>query len=290
MTLKTRSTILLITSFIFLIGMMALLKRPDPSLRFIQQNEVIKIGYAVEAPYAFIESGGEVTGAEIELAKVVVARLGIPRIEWRLYEFGQLIPALEDGQIDAIVAGMFITPERAERVSFSEPTFHVQQGLLVAAGNPHQLYSYAQIATLPDIKVAVISGAIEETLLNQLGVIESQLVIVPDALTGRVAVETDAVDGLALSALTIRWMTLQDQLGRTEMAQPFEWADLIEKKYQGYGAVVFRQGDDQLRFAWNAALKEILGTSEHLSLISSFGFTPAELPGTVTTKEILSQP
>jgi polar amino acid transport system substrate-binding protein len=118
----------------------------------------------------------------------------------------------------------------------------------------------------------------------------SQIVRVPDALTGRVAVETGVVDGLALSAITIRWMTLQDQLGRTEMAQPFEQENLTQYQYLGYGAVAFRQEDKQLRIAWNTALKDFIGSPEHLNLMNTFGFSLQELPGMVTTQEILSLP
>ncbi len=262
----------------------------DRSLTGLQRAGVIRVGYAVEAPYVFLKSGGEVTGAEAEVARAIVSRLGIQQIEWRLTEFSQLITELEAGRIDVIVAGMFITPERAKSVSFSEPTFHVQQALLVAVGNPRGLHSYAQAAASPEVKIAVLSGAVEERLLRQLGVSETQLVLVPDALTGRAAVENGVADGLALSAPTIQWMAWQDQLGRTEMAQPFEQDELIEKQYIGYGAVVFRSGDRQLRFAWNLALKDYLGTPDHLRLITPFGLTAADLPGLVGTEEILSQP
>ncbi len=262
----------------------------DQSLTRLQKAGVIKIGYAVEAPYVFLKPGGEVTGEEAELAKVIASRLGIQRIEWRLIEFDELIPSLETGQVDAVVAGMFITPERATRVSFSNPTFHVQQGLLVAAGNPRQLHSYAQAVTHPEIKIAVITGAVEEGMLLELGLDDSQIVRVPDALTGRVAVENGIADGLALSAITIRWMAAQDQLGRTAIAQPFEQNELPKYLYLGYGAVAFRQEDQQLRTAWNVALEGFIGSSEHLKLMDDFGFTSTELPGTVTTQEILKQP
>jgi hypothetical protein len=49
--------------------------------------------------------------------------------------------------------------------SFSEPTFHVHQGLLAASGNPLQLHSYTQAAGSWGAWIAVISGAIEEDLL-----------------------------------------------------------------------------------------------------------------------------
>ena len=290
MTKKRKISLAAITGSLIVIPLFLLLISRDQSLTRLQKTGEIKIGYAVEAPYVFLKSGGEVTGEEVEVARVIVSRLNIQNITWRLVEFNNLIPELEAGRIDIIVAGMFITPERGTRVSFSEPTFHVQQGLLVADGNPKQLQSYSQATTQTGIKIAVISGAIEEALLMDMGVDDSQIVRVPDALTGRVAVETGIVDGLALSALTIRWMASQDQLGRTEVAKPFSQENLPQYQRLGYGAVVFRQKDKQLREAWNVALKNFIGSPEHLNLLGTFGFTLQELPGIVTTKEILSQP
>ena len=96
----------------------------------------IRIGYAVEAPYAFLTPDGELTGESPEVAKRITSRLGIPRITWRQVEFASLIDELDAGRIDMIASGMFVTEERARRVAFSIPTFHTHQALLVRAGNP----------------------------------------------------------------------------------------------------------------------------------------------------------
>ena len=285
-----KSWLVIFIAAIAAVFLMVIVLPRDNSLKKFQQAGVIRIGYAVEAPYAFLKAGGEVTGAEPEVAKIIVKRLGIDRIEWHLYEFNDLIPELEAGRIDAIAAGMFITSERAKHVSFSEPTFHVQEGLLVAAGNPLDIHSYEQAAKIPEIKIAVLTGSVEEVLLKQLGMNASQFIHVPDTLTGLKAVETGTADGLALSALSIRWLALQDQLERTEMAEPFEQANTETNRFNGYGAVVFRQEDEQLRDAWNKELQSFLGSPEHLKLIESFGFTTNELPGEMSTKEIIFRP
>lgn len=260
----------------------------DTSLTRLQEAGTIRIGYAVEAPYAFLKPGGEVTGESPEVAKLVVERLGIRQIEWRLAEFDALISDLESGRIDVIAAGMFITPQRAQYVNFSEPTFHVLQGLLVLSGNPKRIRSYEQAVAQDDIKIAVLSGSVEESLLKRIGAPDYQLVVVPDALTGRVAVESGLADGLALSSPTLRWMVLQDQQGWTEMAQPFEQSALAEEERLGFGAFAFRKADVQLLSAWNAELEILIGSPEHLRLISEFGLTEAELPGDITAQEIIT--
>lgn len=259
----------------------------DTSLTRLQKSGVIRIGYAIEAPYAYLKPGGGVTGESPEIAKLVAARLGISQVEWRLVEFDALISELESGRIDVIAAGMFITPERAKQVNFSNPTFHVRQGLLVAKGNPRQIHSYQQAALQIDIKIAVLSGAVEEGLLRELGFTDPQLLIVPDAQTGRVAVESGLADGLALSSPTIQWMALQNQLGRTEMAQPFDQPEQALQQRLGYGAFAFRKSDTQLLSAWNQELKTLVGSSEHLQLVSKFGLTAAEMPGNITAQEVI---
>ena len=257
----------------------------DDSLTRLRKTGSIRIGYAVEAPFAYLKPGGEVTGESPEVAKRVVSRLGIGHIEWRQVEFGALISELEAARIDVIAAGLFITPERAKRVRFSEPTFRVRPGLLVPKGNPRKLHSYQHVLTPGGVRIAVLSGAVEESLLRRLGWKDHELVIVPDALTGRVAVESAVADGLALSSPTVRWMALREQLGRTEMAQPFEEPELLRTEPFGYGAFAFRREDRRLASAWNRELKTYIGSPEHRSLAAGFGFAPAELPGTATDAE-----
>jgi polar amino acid transport system substrate-binding protein len=261
----------------------------DRSLSTVLDSGTIRIGYAIEAPHAFILPGGGVTGQSPEIAKRVATTLGIKRIEWRVAEFSALIPELEEGRIDVIAAGMFITPERASHVSFSEPIFHVVQGMLVARGNPHKLSSYKDILAKPGVRVAALAGAVEANILERIGLTESQLILVPDVLTGRVAVESGLADALALSSLTIAWMVDHDQLGKTEQARPFEQPDETVTDRTGYGAFAFRKADLKLLAAWNAALKTILAGQEYGDMMLRFGFTREEYPGAISTREILAR-
>ena len=267
-----------------------LLSRPwDQSLARLLETGVIRIGYANEAPFAFLRPDGEVSGHTPELARRVVERLGIRHVEWRVTEFNALIGELEDGHIDVIAAGMFITAERAQRVQFSEPIFHVGQALLVAKGNPKGLHSYADALGRPEVRLAALAGAVEATLLEQLGLPASQRVLMPDVATGRAAVETGLVDGLALTTPSIDWMVRQDRSGKTERASPFSQTLPRELGGHGYGAFAFRKEDRALLDAWNTQQAELLRDREFQVLIEEFGFSRNELPGSARTREILAQ-
>lgn len=262
---------------------------PDSSLDRIRKTGSIRIGYAVEAPHAYLTPEGEVTGQSPEVARRVVARLGINQIEWRLAEFGALITELREGRIDVVAAGMFITPERAALVNFSEPIFHVRPALLVARGNPRGLHSYRDALIDGRVRLAVLSGAVESDALRRAGLDESQLVMVPDAHTGRVAVETGLADGLALSSPTIQWMARRHKLGKTEIARPFEPPGPEFTGRTGYGAFAFRKEDKALLAAWNVELRELTASREYPALMHGFGFGPDELPGNASLKEILAR-
>lgn len=278
---------LLILTIIVIVGFIWVFPADDSFTR-IRSKGVIRIGYAVEAPYAFIEDG-VVTGESPELARLAVSNMGNFRIEWRQTEFGLLISELNAGQIDVIAAGMFISPQRAMAVNFSEPTFHVQQNLLVKKNNPKDIHSYEQALSDRAIKIAVLSGSFEEHLLKDIGLSKAQIIIVPDALTGKVSVESGLADGLALSSPTIHWIVSQDQKGIFDVADPFTQPKPNLPEPAGYGAFAFRKEDKKLLEAWNASLDMIIGDSDHLKILKKFGFSESELPGRLTTGEILSQ-
>src|SRR5690606_9336524 len=93
-----------------------------------------------------------------EIARKVFARMGVTQIDAVLTEWGGLIPGLMAGRFDMIAAGMYVTPERARQVLFTDPHYRLRDTLLVARGNPRKLTSYADIAADPKVKLAVMSG------------------------------------------------------------------------------------------------------------------------------------
>lgn len=284
--MKKQLLTLIVVLIVLSLSVIYLLK--DNSLTKTLENQTIRIGYSIEAPYAFVKPNGEVTGYTTMLAKEIADRLGIKNIEWRLLEFGSLLNEIESNKIDIIATGMFITNDRAKRVLFSEPTFYAKQGLVVAKGNPKKLFSYEQTLNIKNIKIAVLEGSIEESLLRELGFNEKCLVLVPDAQSGKIAVETGLADGFALSMPSLRWMTKNDTSNLIEMVVPFKQPTLALHKKIGYGAVEFQKNDIQLQTAWNKELKKFMGSPKHLEMLQKFCFSKDDLPGTISTDAILN--
>jgi polar amino acid transport system substrate-binding protein len=251
---------------------------PDDTLARARTEGVIRIGYAVEPPYAFVTPEGEVTGESPEVAKTLVARLGIERIVWSQMAFSELIPALQTGRIDVIAAGLFVNEERAQQIRFSRPTFRVRPALLVAKGNPHGLRVCEDLLGQPERHVAVIAGSVEQALLRRVGLADERLVPVPDALTGYRAVDSGLVDVLVLSSPTLRWRLQQAPLAGAELVQVPDDSTTLAGTDYGIGAFAFRLTDQRLAQAWDEAAYDYIGGTEHRALLERFGFSPSEIP------------
>jgi len=243
----------------------------DPSLDRARAG--LKIGYAVEAPYAFVAADGRVTGESPEIARVVADRLGLGPLEWRQVDFSRLFDELRAGKIDVVAAGTFITAERQKLVAFSRPTFRVREGVLVRVGNPQGLGGFGRAQTPGPFRFAVLAGAVEEDFLLARGWSASDLVLVPDALTGLATVTEGLADGLVLSAPTLRLMAARSSAGTLEVQVPAE-AD----NPGDLGGFAFRPADRALREAWDRTLAGFVGSPAHRALVQPFGFAESELP------------
>ncbi|HCF96121.1 MAG: transporter substrate-binding domain-containing protein [Verrucomicrobiota bacterium] len=94
-----------------------------PEFSLDGSNGTLRFGTsAVTEPFSFVDKDRNVVGLDIEFAQRIAQRLGMD-LEIVNMEFGGMIPALISGKVDIIGACITITPERAERVLFSEPYY-----------------------------------------------------------------------------------------------------------------------------------------------------------------------
>lgn len=257
------------------------------SLERIREEGVVRVGYANEAPYAFVaQEERRLTGEAPEIARAVLGRLGIDEIEGVLTEFGSLIPGLKAGRFDIIAAGMYVLPERCREIAFTNPTYKVGEAFLVESGNPLDLHSYEDVARHPTARLGVVAGAVELGYARRIGVPDERISVLPDAPSAVAAVSAGRVDAYAGTSLTLR--TLKNRLGEggLELADPFTDPVIDEEMVIGYGAFGVRKEDTDLREALNEQLAELIGSPEHRELVAPFGFTEAELPGEVTAEAL----
>lgn len=70
-------------------------------------------------PYEYTDDDGNIIGIDAEIAQAIADKLGLELVIKDM-EFESLLPAVQGGSIDIVLAGMTVTDERKEAVNFTE--------------------------------------------------------------------------------------------------------------------------------------------------------------------------
>ena len=95
-----------------------------------QKKEVLVMGTNAEFPPFEYKENNEIVGFDIEIAKIIAEELGMElKIEDMVFD--GLLPALQSGKVDFVIAGMTVDEERKKNVDFSESYFNASQVIIV---------------------------------------------------------------------------------------------------------------------------------------------------------------
>lgn len=259
------------------------------TLERAKERGYVTVAFAQEKPYAYQDENGELTGEAVEVARAILRDMGIDEMRGELTEFGSLIPGLNAKRYDMVTAGMFVTPERAQEVSFANPEYSIGIALGVKKGNPAGLESYEGIAEMPQIKVAVPAGAIEYDYMLASGMTQGQILIVPDISSAVAALQSDRADAFTATGPSVKAAIETTNDPSLEIAEGFIQPIVDGRDVRGYGATAFRKEDQDFVEAFNEGLEKLKESGELLSILEEFGFGEDELPGDVTTDMLMDQ-
>ncbi|SFA97104.1 MULTISPECIES: transporter substrate-binding domain-containing protein [unclassified Bacillus (in: firmicutes)] len=96
-------------------------------------KKVLVMGTSADYPpfeYVDTAKGEEIIGFDIDLAKAIAKKAGY-EIQVKDIDFNGLIPAIEAGQVDFVLAGMTPTEERKKNVDFSD-IYYVAKNMIVS--------------------------------------------------------------------------------------------------------------------------------------------------------------
>lgn len=257
------------------------------TLARLRREGRIRAGFANESPYAYAEGGsGRLTGEAPEIARAILPGIGVPAIEGVLTEFGSLIPGLKAGRFDIIAAGMYILPERCREIAFSNPSYSVGEAFVVSRGNPLGLHAYEDVAHHETARLGVVAGTVERAYARRTGVPDGRVMVFPDTPSALEGLLAGRIDAYAGTSLTVNSLLARADAPEVERAAPFREPVIDGRAARGYGAFGFRREDRDLIATFNKTLAAYIGTAAHLETVAPFGFTAAELPGTMTAAEL----
>ncbi|GAF64899.1 amino acid ABC transporter amino acid-binding protein [Bacillus sp. TS-2] len=256
-------------------------------------SDSIKVGVANEEPYGYIDlQTDNVTGANAEIARAVFEKMGYEDVEGEVTDWNSLIPGLNAGNYNVVTAGMDIRPERCEQAEFADVELVYGEGMAVAAGNPHNIYSYEDLVANEDLTVSIMSAANQIEILQQLGMDSSRIQTADSIADNIAALESGDVDATVMTEATLTAALESANLEAIERAEPFEQPVIDGEPQVAYGAAVFADSDEgrELRDQYNEHLQELIDSGELLEIISEFGFGEENVPtGEVTTADRCNQ-
>ena len=192
----------------------------SPVLQRIIENDTLRVGMSGDqAPLNAKDRSGEMMGMEVDLAMLLAAAFDV---ELKIVQkpFPELLPALEAGEVDVIISGMSITPERTTKVSFVGP--YVMSGKSILTKS--RLLAGAQDATDIDaatIKLVTLANSTSESFVKKY-IPKAQLVTTSDYDAGVQMVLKDQADAMVADMPACLLSVLRyPQQDLATLAQPF---------------------------------------------------------------------
>lgn len=111
------------------------------------------------------QPGAFADGYDVVVASYIASELGLV-LEIKAIEWDGLIPALQAGQIDVIIAGMSPTSERQKTVNFSTEYYRAQQVLVVRSNSTYA--NATSLASFTGAKVVAQLGTLQDDLIGQI--------------------------------------------------------------------------------------------------------------------------
>ena len=249
------------------------------TLTRLKKQGYATVAVANEPPYSDIKSDGYVGGAAPDVARAVLAKLGVPELRAQVIMYGAMIPALQAKRVDMATSGLYIKPGRCESIIYSEPDLCGAEAFAVPKGNPNNLATYEDIAANPTLTMTTCAGCAEEKYALERGVKKSQIKYFTDPPSGIKMLQQGRVDVFALSGLGTQDLLKKTNDPNIELVMPVTGVPM------GCAGAAFNMNDKEFRAEYNMGLAAIKANGEFAAIITPYGFSAAA----TATKSYLSQ-
>lgn len=263
---RLKYLMLMITSLLLLFTLSACGSKPLSSQNILENDRQSKtITWGVKADTKLLGlidvKDGKEKGFEIDLATALTKKMlgKDAKAKFVTVTSQSRIPLLKNGNIDAIIATMTITPERQKTIDFSNSYFGAGQSLLVKDNS--------SVKKVEDLNNKTIIGVVGSNSVENVKKFapKAQVLQLPDYAQALTALKSGQGDALTTDNVILAGMAVNNPgyklQGKAFTTEPY-----------GIG---INKGQDDFRKAVNKALKEVQQDGTYNKLIVKwFGNVP----------------
>jgi ABC-type amino acid transport substrate-binding protein len=134
--------------------------------RIVERGE-IRVGMSGNQPPLNVKSkSGGLIGMEVDLVELLAGSMGVKATIVQK-PFGELLPALLKGEVDMVVSGVTITPERNTKVAFVGPYAITGKSILTKSATLDSLDEAGEM-NRDKVRLAALEGSTSQEFVEQL--------------------------------------------------------------------------------------------------------------------------
>jgi polar amino acid transport system substrate-binding protein len=232
------------------------------SLEEIKAQGTIKIvTTASSPPHGFVDPRtSKLSGIMVEVADLIAKDLNT-KVEFTEVPFGGLIGTITSGRADLMSAPLFVTPERATVLDFSDPIYGWGEGVVVRDDSKK---SFTDLHSLSGNTIGVLTGSVQlKSVQNVPGIKEVRTY--PDYVTILAEVRSGRIDGALIDPPSVAYQMKDRGITGVHVVKDFK----PEKTF--YVALAVMKGNKSLLDAVNASVAKNKANGEIGKILARWG-------------------
>ncbi len=231
----------------------------------LRRDKLVRVGLTNGPPYASVNPDGSVDGVAPTLTRLVMERLGVPKVEGIVGNYGQMIPGLLAGRWDIIAADLAVTKARCEQVVFTDPFTSDHAAFAYIPGFVKDPPRSIKETGTKGVKIGMISGTYMQPAVQAAQSTPNNITFFPDSPT--------LMEGLAARRVDIAFsgiLVLREQRAQRNNSFEIVYPMPDDPLHPSGGA--FRPGDTDLIEAFKVEYRKLKASGEAEKVVKGFGF------------------
>ncbi|WP_158873836.1 ABC transporter substrate-binding protein [Antarcticirhabdus aurantiaca] len=206
-------------------------------------------------PFNFLDASGQLQGFDVDVAKALCEQMKVT-CTFVTQDWDGMIPALQNGNFDALIASMSITPEREEQIAFTDKYYQTPPAIAV----PKDSDIAEPTAAALDGKVIGAQTATTHLQAAESLFPDAEVRPYPTAEEYKLDIDSGRVDAVVDDVVVLSEWLKSDAGACCKLLGTLPADSAIYGKGIGIG---LRKGDEKLRTMFNEAIQAIRANGKY---------------------------